>query len=257
MRLGSWLLPFVLLLLGTVPAAAAGDYEKYCDPTAANIIVYLDRTTPYDEIDKAALIDGVSRVFEGLTGGERFVLRTINDASVRSESLIDSCIPVCKSSGWLDDLFGGTCTEGVMLNDRKHLRTKVVGQMQSLLDGFVELPYSDIVLTVAKTGSAEYREDRPNRYYLFTDLIENSQNIPGKDFFSVKNDKLIAKLEAQGQLATLTGADIRVFGVGRSGKPGRPPLDPALLAKLTQFWTAYFEAAGAKLSIQQSLGAID
>jgi hypothetical protein len=248
---------WLLLLLALAPPATAAENEKYCDVAAANVVIYIDRTTPYDDIDKAALIDGVSRIYESMLGGERFVVRTINDASVHSESLIDSCVPICKSKGFFEDLLNPDCTEGVMANDRKHLRTQVVQQMQSLLADFVELPYSDLAMTFAQTGSAEYRSGRPNRYYLFTDLIENSPNIPGKDFFSVKNDKLLAKLRSQGQLASLSGAEVRAFGVGRSGKPGRPPLDPALLVKLTTFWTDYFAAAGATLRIQQSLGDVD
>lgn len=242
--------------LGVGASHAAGQ-DKYCLEQSDNIVIYIDRTTPYDEIDKQALIDGVSRVFESLAGGERFVMRTITDASVRSETLIRACVPICKSGGWLEDLFSPTCTEGVMLNDRKHLRSEIVAQMQALLENFVEQPYSDIVGTIAGTAPSEMRPAGTNRFYLFTDLIENSPNIPGKDFFSVKNSKLIAKVTEQRLLPSLAAADVRVFGVGRSGKPDRPPLDPALLKKLTEFWEAYFREAGARLTIQQSLGAIN
>lgn len=250
------LLVLALVACATPGAAHAANTDKYCVEGADNVVIYVDRTTPYDEIDKQALIDGVSRVFESLAGGERFVMRTITDASVRSEVLVRSCVPVCKAGGFLDDLFGD-CTEGVMLNDRKHLRTEIVGRMQSLLENFVELPYSDIVATIAHTAPGELQPSGRNRFYLFTDLIENSPNVPGKDFFSTKNEKLIARLTRQGFVPALAGADIRVFGVGRSGKPERPPLDPDLLRKLTEFWHAYFEQAQAKLAIQQSLGTID
>ncbi len=251
------LLPAALVLaLASLPARAAGT-DRYCLEQAENIVIYVDRTTPYDEMDRQALIDGVSRVFESLSGGERFVMRTITDAAVRSETLIRDCVPVCRSGGFLDDLFNASCTEGVMLNDRKHLRTRIVEEMQALLGTFVEQPYSDIVATIARTAPAEMRPAAANRFYLFTDLIENSPGLPGKDFFSLRNDRLLARLGEDGLVPALAGADIRVFGVGRSGKPGRPPLDPALLGKLEQFWQAYFDAAGARLTIQQSLGAID
>lgn len=251
------LLAAIVLWLLAASAAPADDNDKYCRPDRDNIVIYVDRTTPYDEIDKKSLIDGISRVFESLKGGEHFVVRTINDASARSEELIRSCIPICESKGFIEDLLNPTCTEGVMLNDRKRLRGEVVGQLQSLLANFVELPFSDIVGTIAGTAPSEMQSSGANRFYLFTDLIENSPNIPGKDFFSVKNPKLIAKVTEQKLLPSLAGAEVRVFGVGRSGKPGRPPLDPQLLKKLTEFWLAYFDAAGARLTIQQSLGAID
>ena len=242
-------------LLGLSPAQAA---PKYCDTERDNVVIYIDTTTPYDEIDKQALVDGVSRIFESLEGGERFSVRTIADSFPTSRSLIDACVPFCKSNGFFEDLLNASCTEGVMLNDRKHLSNEVVRQLESLLRDFVELPYSEIVRTVALSSQTEWRSQQRNRLYLFTDLIENSAYLPGKDFFSVKNDKLLGRLKDDGLIPPLSGADVRVFGVGRGGNPGdRHPLDQNLLGKLTDFWTRYFDAAGASLSIQQSLGAVD
>lgn len=246
-----------LMLPISLYASATDRTEKYCQPEGANILVYVDRTTPYDDIDKSALVDGISRIFESLTGGERFTVRTIADASSHSETLVSSCIPVCASKGLLDDLFRSDCTEGAAINDRQHLRSEVVSQMRQLLNGFVELPYSAIVGTLAETGSIEYRRGRSNRIFIFSDLIENSPDIPGKDLFDNKTQTLVARAEKRRMVPELTGADVRVFGVGRSGKPGRPPLPTDLLLKLKDFWEAYFARTGARLTIAQSLGDVN
>lgn len=226
-------------------------------PDAANIVVYVDRTTPYDPTDKTDLVDGVSRLFENLKGGERFTIRTIADSFTASTSLLDQCVPFCPDQGPLGDLFG-SCTEGVMLNDRKHLRQEVVRQLQSLLANFTELPNSEIVRTIGLSAPGEMRVGRTNRLYLFTDLIENSLYLPGKRFFSDKNDLLLKQIATDGLIPDLTGAQIQIFGVGRGGNPGdRHPLDQALLSKLTDFWQRYFAAAKAIVTIQQALGAVD
>lgn len=244
--------PFLLL----PGRAIAGETAKYCSDKADNVVVYIDRTTPYDAIDKKELVDGVSRLFETLKGGERFSMRTIADNFAASTNLLDECVPVCHTDGLLGDLFSG-CTEGVVINDKKHLRQAVVQQLKEILANFVELPNSAIIRTLGLTAPAELRSGRPNRFYIFTDLIENSQYLPGREFFTVKNDVLLRRVTKDGLVPDLHGATVRIFGVGRGGGAGnRHPLDQALLKKLMDFWQRYFEAAHATVTIQQALGAV-
>lgn len=249
-----FVLALILSLLAT--GIARAEARTYCAPDAANLVVYVDKTTPYDETDKRALIDGIGRLFEGLAGGERFSLRTIAESFSASTSLLDACLPWCPAAGLFDSLFG-SCNEGLVASDRKALRTRLVGQLRDLLDNFVELPNSEIVRTIAITLPIELRPGRPNHVYMFTDLIENSTYLPGKDFFGKKTPVLLARVAADGLVPPLTGVDVHVFGVGRGGNPAdRHPLDQALLEKLTGFWTGYFAAAGASLTIQPALGAL-
>ena len=245
----------LLVAVATLAASAALAAPDYCADTAANVVVYVDKTTPYDDTDKTALVDGVSRLFESLSGGERFTIRTIAQSFTASVSLMDACVPYCPPGGLFGDLFSD-CTEGMMLNDRKHVRDLVVGQLRALLADFVELPNSEIVRTIALSASSEQRPSQPLRIYAFTDLIENSVYLPGKQFFSDSNDKLLARIEADGLVPDLAGASVRIFGVGRGGTAERRPLDQALLTKLMDFWQRYFAAAGATVTIQQSLGAV-
>ena len=172
----------MLLLAG---GAVAGTTSKYCSKEADNVVVYIDRTTPYDAIDKKDLVDGVSRLFETLKGGERFSMRTIADNFAASTNLLDECLPVCHADGVFGDLFSG-CTEGVVINDKRHLKQAVVQQLNDLLTNFVELPNSEIVRTLGLSAPSELRPGRTNRFYIFTDLIENSQYLSGKEFFTAK-----------------------------------------------------------------------
>jgi hypothetical protein len=255
-RLAAFVL-FVLAFIGGPGShgAMGAAQAKYCQATAPNIVIYIDKTTPYDEIDKAALIDGISRLFESLSGGERFTMRTIAESFSASTTLVDDCVPVCECSGLLCDLFSD-CTEGMLINDKKRLRGTIVQQLQALLDDFVELPNSEIVRTLAMSAPMEIRPGRANRFYLFTDLIENSLYMPGKDFFNEANGDLLAKVAADGLVPDLTGVEVRIFGVGRGGTAERRTLDQPLLRKLQGFWLGYFEAAHTTATIQPSLGAV-
>jgi hypothetical protein len=252
-----WFLAAVLVavMAGRVDTAPAAPPD-YCEPTADNIVIYVDRTTPYDESDKTALVDGIGRLFESLGGGQRFSIRTIAESFTSSATLLDACVPFCPDGGFLGDLFSD-CTEGMMINAKKHLRDELVRQLRSLLENFVELPNSEIVRTIARTSSIELRPDRRNRFYLFTDLIENSVYLPGKQFFSEKNDVLLKRIAADGLVPNLGAVEVRVFGVGRGGTPERRVLEQQLLEKLLAFWEAYFAAAGTTVVIQQALGAVE
>jgi hypothetical protein len=244
-------------MLLSADVAVAGQTSKYCSDKADNVVVYIDRTTPYDDIDKKDLIDGVSRLFETLKGGDRFSIRTIADNFAASTNLLDECLPVCHAGGLFGDLFSG-CTEGVVINDTKHLRQAVVQQLKDILTNFVELPNSEIIRTLGLSAPSELRPGRPNRFYIFTDLIENSQYLPGKEFLTTKNSVLLKRIAKDGLVPDLHGAAVGVFGVGRSGNAGdRRPLDQALLEKLLDFWQHYFGAAGATVTIQQALGAVE
>lgn len=245
-------------LVWVSPVAAAVDTAtaKYCSPKADNVVVYVDRTTNYDAKDKRDLLDGVSAIFGALKGGERFSIRTIADSFASSESLIDACMPVCASQGFFGDLFSSACTEGVAINDRNHLRDRVVAMVEKLLDSYSDLPYSAIVQTLALTANAEIKPDQSNRLFLFTDLLENSKYLPGRDFLNQPNAQLLSKIEGDRLVPDFHGAVIKVFGVGRSGLPGRPPLDQPLLTKVMDFWTQYFAAAHATVAIQQALSGL-
>ena len=52
-----FVLALILSLLAT--GIARAEARSYCAPDAANLVVYVDKTTPYDETDKRALIDGI------------------------------------------------------------------------------------------------------------------------------------------------------------------------------------------------------
>ena len=231
----------------------AQEQARFCDDKAANILLFLDVTTPYDDIDKNALIDGVGRIFDDFSGGERISIRTIEDEFSRSRRLFEGCVPYCPSGGVLGDLFS-KCTAGVVINERKRLTRTVVDRLSALLDSARELDRSEIIRTLSESFQEEYRKERDNRIFIYSDMIENSKYLSGKDFFAAKDGAVIEKLERDGLIPEIWQAEVRVFGIGRAGDPAnRAVLPQDRLQKLTAFWTKYFAAGGAILRMNQNL----
>jgi len=244
-------------LAATTFSVARADEARFCDPAGANLVIYLDVTTPYDDIDKAALINGIGRILGQFKGGERIAIRTIEDAFSRSRRLIDTCYPYCPPGGLYDVLFS-SCTEGVVINEKKKMMRSVVIAITDMLDGAHELDKSEIIRTLTQTLREEYRRDRPNRIFIYSDLIENSQYLSGADFFRLKDSVLIEKIAQDGLVPAIWEADVRVFGVGRTGVPGeRSALPQDRLNRLTGFWTKYFAAGGATVRMTQNLSLDD
>jgi hypothetical protein len=106
-------------------------------------------------------------------------------------------------------------------------------------------------------AAEEFAERRENRFYLFSDMIENSDYLSGKDFSRKPNEALIGKLEKDRLIPNLSGATVKVFGVGRGGSAERAPLAQERLIKLQDFWTRFFAAAGASVTLTQNFGLSD
>lgn len=229
---------------------------RFCSETAPNVVVFLDVTTPYDGSDKASLVDGISKIFEALEDGARLSIRTIEDESTASQRLVDLCIPYCSSEGFLKDLLS-SCTQGVVINERKQRRRQISAALYETTRDRPELSYSAIIRTIAIVAPEEFAEGRENRIFVFSDMIENSEYLSGKDFARKPNDTLIAKVEHDRLIPSLTGATVRIFGVGRGGSAGRAPLPQERLTKLHDFWTRFFTAAGASVTLTQNLGLSD
>jgi hypothetical protein len=229
--------------------AQATDLKHYCSDTGRNVLVYVDVSTPYDDIDKRALSDGIAQVFESLTGGDRLSIRTIEDAFPKSTSLIDACKPYCPPEGMLGDLFS-QCTEGVVINDTKALRHSVAEALRRRLANAIELPHSDIIRTIAMKSPEEFIEGRDNEIFIFSDMIENSEYLPGASFFSSANDKIVEQLSKDRLIPNLMGAEVTVVGVGRGGSEARVALAPERLNKLQDFWRLFFAATGASATLR-------
>jgi hypothetical protein len=253
-RTASLLAAGVLSAFCSTPALAL-DNDSYCDVDGANVVLYLDVTTPYDDIDKRALVDGIGHIFEGLEGGDRFSIRTIEDAFPKSARLIDACVPFC-AGGMLGDFFS-QCTEGAVINDTKVLRRQIVESLAGRLSSSTELLQSELIRTLALSAPEEFREGKSNEIYVFSDMIENSPYLSGADFFASDNQELVLRLADDKLIPNLLDAKVGVFGMGRGGGEGRAALPQDRLTKLEEFWRLFFIAAGAEATLRQNFSFSD
>jgi hypothetical protein len=228
------------------PAAAQPkSNHDYCDASGANLVFIIDTTTSYDGKDKELLIRAVGEMFEILRGGERIVIRTITDTFATSERVVERCLPRCASKGMLDKWFN--CNEGLIVSETKKAKRDIVEALRTHLVSVTPRARSDIARTLASIAREDSRTDGQNLVYVFSDMIENSDHVPGRMFFTIENKRLIAHMKKFGLIASLKGAEVHVFGFGRDGTEARNPLQIGSQQKLLDFWRLYFGAAGATL----------
>ncbi len=243
-----WLrLVLAAFVVGSSGPSAVGQArlnKDYCSSTGANLILAVDITTPYDAKDKELLVRAVGEIFETLHGGDRIVVRTIGAASTSSERLIDKCVPRCRANSTWDKMFN--CNEGIILNDTKQVKHLLLQSLSARLAQFEEQPRSDIIRTIVSISREEGQRDHAQILYVFSDLIENSDYISGRSFFTTDTKKLLQYLKRYDLIAPLDGIDVRVFGFGRDGTPARAPLTVPARKKALDFWTAFFRESKAK-----------
>ncbi len=226
-------------------AAQSSTNGDYCDPGGANLLFIIDTTTTCDGKDKELLLRAVGEMFEILRGGERIVIRTITDTFSTSHRVTERCIPHCQSEGILDEWF--RCNQGLIVNETKKAKRDIVDGLRMHLSSVTPRDRSDIARSLANIAREDARLGSPNLVYIFSDMIENSDHVPGRLFFSVENKRLITHMRKNGLVASLKGAEVHVFGFGRDGTEARKPLLIGTQQKLLDFWRLYFTAAGANL----------
>ena len=227
------------------PACAQPHANKdYCDGGGANLVFAVDTTTPYDERDKDLLVRTIAEIFETMRGGDRIAIRTINESFATSERLIDRCVPRCEARNIWDNIW--KCNQGMIVSDTKRVKQEVVQALRTRLTNFREQPRSDIIRTISTISREEMQRGGRRVLYVISDLIENSDYIPGRVFFTLDSRKLMQIVRKYELLPSLDGVEVHVLGVGRDGTAARAPLTVAALQKITDFWNAYFKASKAQ-----------
>lgn len=242
-----WRLAAVMLAWAVCLHAASGQSpsnKDYCAAEGANLVFAVDTTTPYDVRDKDLIVRAVGEIFETMHGGDRVVIRTIGASFTASERLIDRCVPRCEAKNMWDDIW--KCNQGLIVNDTKRIKNEIVQSLGARLANFKEQPRSDIIRTISSLSREEAQRGGRKVLYVFSDLIENSDHMSGRTFFTTDTRRLIQYVKKYSLLASLDGVDVHVFGVGRDGTPARAPLNVAELQKIMDFWGAYFRASKAR-----------
>jgi hypothetical protein len=245
-----WSVLLAFYLTGTA-IAQTSDNRSYCKSDGRTALFLVDITTPYDQTDKDLIVRATDKILASLTGGEKVIVRTITDSVTRSEQLVERCIPFCAAEG-LGRIF--LCNDGAIRTDRENVYEDIVGSLRQRLSKFEEKRHSDIVRTVLLAAKEEAVNGRKLSLYIYSDLIENSEYISGRRFFSTPVPRLITMLQRDKLIPALKNADVHIAGVGRGATKDRRPLTVAEQRKVTEFWEAYFKQSGAdSVDIGQSI----
>jgi hypothetical protein len=224
--------------------------QDYCKTSGTARVILIDVTTPYDKTDKDAINNVIQRTLVGAGEGDRILIRTIADSFTKSERLIERCIPSCEAEGFKRL----TCNDGLIRIDRDRVRNDVIEALGARLSTFEELKYSDIIRTINRSANEDVGSNQKVEIIIYSDLIENSDYLVTRSFFYYSTDFLIAGLKKLGFIPDLHGAKVSVAGVGRSDSKDRHPLNLKDMAKVNEFWKAYFtEAKAGSVYIGQNL----
>lgn len=225
------------------PAAATYDRKNFCRDGADTVVLLVDVTTAFDDRAKDIFQRGVAGIVAALEPGEPIRIVTIEDSYAASSLLYEGCVPWCEPG--LLDFFVSECTEGLVRLETRRQLTEIRGALATrLARATADLDRSDILRTIAYSVE-HHGQGRHLDLFLFSDLIENSEFMSGKQFWSQETALSLAMIRDNALMPDLHDATVRAFGVGRGGSMGRHPLTQARINKLHDFWTAYFKAAGA------------
>lgn len=227
-----------------VTSACDTKVEGYCPYGKSRTLMLLDRTTPYDETDRANLNDGLVRLAGSLGVGDELVIRTITDTPATSAQVFDKCRPGCPPQGVTDWLFSG-CRTVVARRDYQQFEKDLVASILPLTHNAESYKHSEIIRTVSSV-TADYPAKHFERVVVFTDLLENSPSVlPFPSITSLPAEEMLGRVANLDIQPALAGAEVTVFGFGRAHDPDRTALAADLSQRVRKFWNAYFKSGGA------------
>lgn len=238
----------VVVLCGFVWSAPA-HCSKYCSLEAGLKLVVIDQTSALDDFERDLLKSGLSAVASSLERGERLVVHAITDDATRSPLIFDGCRPGCpEGAGTLGGLFS-ECKPVVAQSDKLQFYQRLRAAFLPIINQNVSFPYSDIVQGITLL-SHEYERGGLARLVIYSDLLENSSELPWPKLVEMGPSRAMEVIMETGNRPALEDVVVDVFGFGRSH--ARRRLGRYERHAVVMFWREFFEWSGAeKISIRQ------
>lgn len=229
------------------PAAIAqnnneGAARSYCRQPDQAILVLLDRTTAYDQLDNKTLELGLDATVSGLDVGNRIIVRTITDDPFRAAEIFDGCMPGCKHDTWWEPAI---CNGFRAKQQQAEFHGLVADSVRWIPERSEAYSHSAIFATIAAV-SQDYRDARVRRLVIFSDLLENSSYASTKAVLQEHPDRIVKRLVSSGIIPWVRNVTVTIYGVGRSDAPDRHGLTFGERKNLEAAWTDWFKAGGAK-----------
>lgn len=235
-----------LCAIAWTPPARAEAESGYCRYSERAALFLVDRTTPYDDVDRRTVVDSIGAVVESLGVGDRIVIATIGDHYSLSQRVIDECKPGCPhTSNPLSDMIAG-CRSMVAMRDERDFMGRVISRVRPLVTTPDQAAHSDITGTIAQWTQHPPAGRAFGEIYVFSDMLENSQALPWAAFRDAPPEQSLAIARQYFLMPAAHGARVRIVGFGRLHDRARDPLPADLDLRVRSFWRAYFAAGGAR-----------
>jgi hypothetical protein len=239
-------------LAGCSQAQQRTDYCRYGDHSS---LFAIDRTTPYDDIDRRVLMESAGAVVDELGIGDRLIVITIGAHYSASQQVFNACRPGCpETNNPFGDIATG-CASMLALRDEREFRRRLIQALRPLTTNIVNDRGSDI------TGTLAHMTQRPPNarpfatVSIFSDMLENSQALSWARFSGQSGTQSMEIVERYRLLPSVRGAQVRIVGFGRLHDDERTPLSPELDQRLRDFWSRYFRRGGASdVSFDNTIG---
>lgn len=241
--------PKLLIALAAVIAAIASygitarAETDYCAYSEKVTLLLVDRTTMYDDIDKTRLVSGLEQLYNALEIGDRLIVHTIADHTTASERVFDACYPGCPDNGLMGWIVS-SCRAGLARSDLLTFREQLALRLREVLYQHEEYPHSAIIATLVGT-TARYKSVGLNRLVVFSDLLENSAELPWPTIVTRDAQSLHDRLMGLGLSLDLRNIQVVAFGIGRVHDQERTPLSADQRSALLVFWRTYFTNSGS------------
>jgi hypothetical protein len=224
-------------------AGARADTYDYCAIKGAKTsVLFIDRTTAFDDKDRDVLVEGVSDLVKRLKPGDRLVIRTITDDHANSDQVFNRCKPGCPPMSWKQELLG-TCSDLVARRENLDFLRELARAMRGIIGRPRQYRASAILATIAAALSSY--GGRVGQVVLYSDMIENSRLAHFDRLSAQAVPGLLARLHRLDLIPDLAGARVAAFGFGRTDAASRHGLTATQQLAIKTFWDKYFAAAHA------------
>lgn len=213
---------------GSVRAA-----ESAPDCPGRHVLAAVDATTPYDEIDRVAIIAAFGQMASSMQPGDRLHIVTVTEAAGKSALLFDDCVPGTEEVGWIDAGWNFLFVPEGQL--QAYFFAKAGKEVEPVLYQRHETPATALAGTLTSYAPVD-------DLWLFTDLLESA---------SVDVDALLSGDEGIDDilLPRMPGVTAHIAGIGRFHDTARTPLDPEQIERLLAAWRAWFAGAGVVMEV--------
>lgn len=238
-------------LVGCSKEQSRNSSVGYCSPSSETTLILIDITTTLDDRDTNNLIEGIEETVLMLGIGNRLEIATLTDDFGTSRQIFDHCLPGCPPGGMLDWITS-SCSSIRARSEKLKFDRDLVDSLKSILIDQQDFSNSEVLRSIA------YRTQEPENsvdyLFIFSDMLENSRELPYSTFLRRSNESLMSDVRDNGLVPHLTGAEVSVFGFGRAHNASRLSLSSKERQKLRRFWETYFKAGGAaSVSISEEL----